>query len=119
MNDIKESCVENISCSNQKCRNYKKIRSSPTILMSPTDGIQVIDGGISFLPQVLEKYLKSGSEICVLPNNSLPCGGQKYIERKLQEHIFIELDSLVFQADNILYCQLTDIPPEISVDNKQ
>lgn len=113
------SCIENISCSNQNCRNYKKIRSSPTILMNSTDGVRVIVEGISILPQVIEKYVNSGSEICMLPNNSLPCGGQKNIERKLQKHIFIELDSLVFQADNILSCQLTDIPQELSVDNKQ
>lgn len=113
------SCVEDISCSNQKCRNYKKSRSSPTIMMSPTDGVRVIAEGISILPQVIQKYVKSGPEICMLPNNSLPCGGEKNIQRKLQEHIFIELDSLVFQSDNILSCQLTDIPQEISVDNKQ
>lgn len=113
------SCIENISCSNQNCRNYKKIRSSPTILMNSTDGVRVIVEGISILLQVIEKYVNSGSEICMLPNNSLLCGGQKNIERKLQKHIFIELDSLVFQADNILSCQLTDIPQELSVDNKQ
>jgi len=113
------SCVEDISCSNEKCRNYKKSRSSPTISISPTDGVRVIVEGISILPQVIEKYVKGGSEICMLPNNSSPCNGQKNIQRKLQKHIFIELDSLVFQADNILSCQLTDIPQEIIVDNKQ
>jgi len=113
------SCVEDISCSNQKCRNYKKSRSSSTILMSETDGLRVIVEGISILPQMIEKYVKSGPEICMLPNNSLPCGGEKNIQRKLQEHIFIELDSLVFKTDNILSCQLTDIPQEIIVDNKQ
>jgi len=31
------SCVQNINCSNNKCRNFQRVTSSPTIILSPSE----------------------------------------------------------------------------------
>jgi len=109
------SCVQNINCSNNKCRIFQRVTSSPTIILSPNDGSQIMANGIS----VLENYHKQETQICTLQSNSSTYNGQKTIERILQQHVFIELDALCYDANYTLSCELTDIPTQINVDYSQ
>lgn len=113
------SCIEDISCTNDKCRNFKKSRTSPTIILSPADGLRIITDGISSLGEILTMYIKTTPEICMLPYNKKLCRGQKTIKRTLKTHIFIELDALSYEKNNIISCELTEIPVSIDLYNEQ
>jgi len=110
------SCVQNINCSNYKCRNFQRVTSSPTIILSPSEGSQIMANGISVLKKILENYHEQETQICTLQSNLSTCNGQKTIKRILQQHAFIELDALCYE-DYIFSCELTDIPTQINMDN--
>lgn len=111
-------CIEQISCSNNKCRNHNKNRSSPTVILSPTEGMRIITEGISCLSDIMINFPIATTNICMLQSNDTPCNGTKTVKKNLQEHIFIELDALVY-GDNIITSQITDIPIKINIDNDQ
>lgn len=113
------SCVQNIDCSNNKCRNFQKVTSSPTIILSPAYGKQILTNGICVLADIIKNYHKNETQICTLKSNLSTCNGKKTIKRTLQQHAFIELDALYYQTNNALSCELTDIPSQINIDDGQ